>query len=70
MPAHGVAPLIMELVHKNASEVSLTLKPFLETPLTLTPSYRDWRSLNTDSNISIPHIYFDNLQIERPSPLW
>ena len=60
----------MEPVHGSAFEVSLTPKPFLEMPLALTPLYRDWQSppLDTDSNVLVPHVYFDDLQIEKPSP--
>jgi len=42
MPAHGVAPLIMEPAHKNSCEMSMTSSPFLEPPLALTPFYWDW----------------------------
>ena len=60
----------MEPAHGNVFEVSSTPKPFLETPLALTPFYRDWRSPlpDADSNVPMPHIYFDNLQTEEPSP--
>jgi hypothetical protein len=70
MPARGAAPLIMGPAHESASEVSSTPKFFLETPLALTLPYRDWRSplLDANSNSSVPHVYFDNLQIEGPSP--
>jgi hypothetical protein len=70
MPVRGVAPPIMELVHESVFEVSTTLQPFLETPLASTPLYRDWRSPVPvpDSFVSTPHVYYDNLQIEQPSP--
>ena len=70
MPVHGVAPLIMEPAHGSVFEVSATPTPFLETPLALTPFYRDWRSplLDADSNVPMPHVYFDNLQTEEPFP--
>jgi hypothetical protein len=70
MPVRGVAPLITEPAHGSAFEVSMTPEPFLETPLALTPPYRDWRSplLDADANVPMPHVYYDNLQIEEPSP--
>jgi hypothetical protein len=66
----GVVLLIMEPVHKSAFEVSSTPKSFLEMFLALTLLYRGWQSPlpQSDLNIPVPHIYFDNLQIEEPSP--
>jgi hypothetical protein len=70
MPVHGVAPPIMEPAHKSVFEVSTMPQPFLEMPLTLAPFYRDWQSpIPASAPLALmPHIYFNNLQIEQPSP--
>jgi hypothetical protein len=70
MPVCGAAPLTMEPVHKSVFEVSTTPQLFLETPLASAPPYRDWQSPIpvSDSFVFIPHVYFDNLQMEQPSP--
>ncbi|GLB38818.1 hypothetical protein LshimejAT787_0506830 [Lyophyllum shimeji] len=66
--APGAAPPTTGPALGSVSEAPLAPPSFLETPLALISFYRDWRSLPLDTVSPAPHIYFDNLQIEAPSP--
>ncbi|RDB16022.1 hypothetical protein Hypma_003463 [Hypsizygus marmoreus] len=66
MSARGVALLTTEPVLGSASE-ALPSRTFLETPLALTPFYRDWQSLDMVLDPPAKHVYFDGLQIQPSS---